>query len=67
MQAVAANGRALRYASEQLKGDREIVSKAIAQTGWALRYASEELRSDTDMAALAMANTPFQPAVVLKV
>jgi hypothetical protein len=34
------HGRALQYASAELKGDREIVMEAVKQAGSALEYAS---------------------------
>ncbi len=39
--AVAQSGRALKYASEELKDDKEVVLAAVAQTGDALQYASQ--------------------------
>ena len=35
MEAVKQNGRALGYASAELKGDREFVMAAVKQNGWA--------------------------------
>ena len=40
---VAQNGRALRYAAAELKGDREIVLAAVAQDGLALEFAAAVL------------------------
>ena len=34
------DGRALEYASERLKDDREFVLAAVTQNGWALRHAA---------------------------
>eukprot|EP01043_Picozoa_sp_COSAG02_P031744 COSAG02_NODE_2085_length_9885_cov_9.743946_6_plen_89_part_00 len=42
--AVAQNRFALKYATAELKGDREIVLAAMAQDGSALKYATAELR-----------------------
>jgi len=39
----------LKNASEELRGDREVVIRAVRQNGYALRYASEELRGDRDV------------------
>ena len=47
-QAVIQNGRALQYASEELKGDKDFVIQAVSQNGEALEYASEELKGDKD-------------------
>ena len=44
MEAVKQNGCVLRYVSDELKGDREIVMEAVKQNGFALEYASAELR-----------------------
>ena len=52
--AVTQNGRALRYASEPLKGDHEIVLAAVTQKGWALRYASEPLKDDREIVLAAV-------------
>jgi hypothetical protein len=39
----------LRYASDDLKNNREIVLEAIKQNGLALEYASESFRNDKDV------------------
>ena len=44
LEAVKQSGRALRYASEVLQNDPQIVLEAVKQSGWALQYASAELR-----------------------
>ena len=45
---VKQDGRALEYASDDLKGDKEIVMEAIKQDqdGYALRFASVDLKGD---------------------
>ena len=43
--AVQQNGRALKYASEELQADREVVLAAVQQNGEALTYASRELQA----------------------
>jgi hypothetical protein len=53
LQRVAQNGFALRYASKQLKNNKEIVKIAVAQWGLALEYASEELRNDPEIVKIA--------------
>jgi hypothetical protein len=40
MEAIKQNGRALKFASAELKGDREIVIAAVAQDSIALNYTS---------------------------
>ena len=44
--AVLQNGRALKYASDKLKGNRVIVHAAVLQNGLALEYASNDLKGD---------------------
>ena len=44
--AVKQDGRALRYASDRLKGDRVVVLAAVEQYRGALEYASEQLRQE---------------------
>ena len=41
---VSQNGLALKFASEKLKGDPEIMSEALKQGGFALEYASNVLK-----------------------
>ena len=52
--AVRCNGHALRYASEQLRGDREVVLAAVRQNGWALEYASGQLKGDREVVLAAV-------------
>ena len=49
LEAVRRDGHALRSASEELKGDREIVMEAVKQNGFAVKYASEELKGDREV------------------
>jgi predicted nucleic acid-binding Zn-ribbon protein len=42
-----------RYASEELRNDKEIVSLAVSKNGSALQYASKELRNDKEIVMLA--------------
>lgn len=63
--AVARDGRALEYASDELKNDREIVLAAVKQThGRALEHASDELRNDRSfmLKAIEMDATCFKYA-----
>jgi len=53
--AVTQNGRALKYASEELKGDREVVLLAVTQDGFMLYHASEELKRDREVVLAALA------------
>lgn len=42
-------GRALQFASEKLRNDKDVVLEAVKQDGRALRFASENLRNDKDV------------------
>ena len=44
--AVKQDGYALRFASDELRGDKEVVLAAVKQDGRAFEYASEELRCE---------------------
>ena len=46
---VKQNGASLQKASEELKGNREVVMQAVKQDGLALQHASEELRCDREV------------------
>ena len=46
LEAVKQNGSALKYASEELKNDKEVVLEAVKQDGFALEYDSYELQND---------------------
>jgi len=52
--AVRQNGKALRYASDELRADREIVLAAVRQSCWALEYASKDLRADREIVLAAV-------------
>ena len=45
---------ALKHASQQVRGDREVVRAAVEQDGWALKYASQQLRGDREMVVAAL-------------
>ena len=49
VEAVRQNSRALRFASEGRKRDREVVIEAIGLNGWALQFASVELKRDREV------------------
>jgi hypothetical protein len=53
MAAVRQYGGALAYASDALKGDRDIVMAAISQYGWALIHADAAFVKDPEMRAIA--------------
>ena len=48
MEAVKQDGSALRYVSEELRADREVVMEAVKQNRWALQHASAELRGEME-------------------
>ena len=52
--AVKADGMVLKYASEELKADREVVLTAARQNGEVLKHASEELRADREVVLAAV-------------
>ena len=53
MAAVRSSGCALRFASEELRADHEIVLAAVKSYGYALEYASEDLRADREIVLAA--------------
>ena len=52
--AVTSYAFALKYASEQLKADREIVLAAVSNYGYALDYAPAELQNDREVVLAAV-------------
>ena len=48
MEAVKKHGIALKYASEELRNDKEVVMVAVKEDRRALKYLSEELRNDKE-------------------
>jgi hypothetical protein len=52
--AVQQDGRALEYASADLRADREIVLAAVQENGYALEYASADLRADREIVLAAV-------------
>ena len=52
--AVKQNGRALEFASEELRADKEVVLAAVQQDGQALWGASEELRGNRQVVLAAV-------------
>jgi hypothetical protein len=49
LKAVAANGRALEFASAALKEDRELVMAAVGQSGIALKHSSAKFKNDREI------------------
>ena len=59
MAAVGLNGSALEFASDKLKGDREVVRTAVRHfSGIPLRFASQQLRADIEVVLEAMQGNP---------
>ena len=54
MQVVNISGKNLKYASESLKNDKEVVMLAVKKLGIALKYASESLKNDMDVVKMAI-------------
>ena len=54
LKAIAQDGTSLKYASEELRKDREFVLKVIETDRWALQFASEELLKDRDVVLKAV-------------
>ena len=50
---------ALKYASDELRADRDVVLEAVKRCGLALEYASDELRADRDVVTEAVKNNPL--------
>ena len=53
------NALALRFASADLKADREIVLAAITRHGNHLCYASEDLKADREIVLAAVTNDGY--------
>lgn len=53
LKAVQWNGNALRYASDELRGNRDVVLAAVKRNGRALKYASDELQADKELVLAA--------------
>ena len=54
MAAVIKSGRALKYASEELRADPEVVMAAVKRYGGALEYASDVLKADPEVVMAAV-------------
>ena len=59
MQVLSKDGLALEHATEELKGDREIVVEAVSQDGNALQFATEELKGDRETVMRAVCQDGF--------
>ena len=54
--AIAQDPRAIKWASERLKGVKGLVLDAVAKNGFALSYVSKSLRADSDVISAAVVN-----------
>merc|ERR1719265_3083455 len=54
MASVQQSGRALRYAAQEMKLDRDVVMAAVQQDGGALRDAAEEMKREKDVVMVAV-------------
>jgi hypothetical protein len=43
------DGMALQWASEEMRGDRELCMAAVTQDGKALQWAGQEMKSDREL------------------
>ena len=59
LERVSKNGMALQDATEEQKGDREIVMEAVSNYGHALQYATKELKGDHDIVMQAVSTNGF--------
>ena len=51
---VKQNGLALKYASKELRDDKDVVLAAVRQNGQSIRVASARLKDDEDVAMAAL-------------
>ena len=56
LSAVRQDGLALKFVSDELRNDRELVKLAVKQDGKALAHASYSLRRDPELRRLASAD-----------
>ena len=56
MAAVNQNGLALEFASDEMKGNKDVVMAAVGQFGLALQYASVKLKKDGEVVMAAVNN-----------
>eukprot|EP00971_Amphidinium_carterae_P270365 5364668-Amphidinium_carterae.1 len=61
LELVSHNGIALKFASEELRRDRQVVLAAVKSYGAALQFASDELRRDREIVLTAVSSTGYAP------
>ena len=49
LDAIKKDARALKYASETLKNDKEVVLAAVTHDGSTLQFASDDLKNDKEI------------------
>ena len=54
--AVQFSGRALKYASDELRNDKDFLRISLQETGIALQYVSDSLRNDEELVLAAVTN-----------
>ena len=54
LERVSVEPGALKHATEELKGDHEIVMTAVSKDGWALQHTTQELKSDREIVTAAV-------------
>ena len=59
LEAVKNNGFSLRFASYELRNDKEVVLEAVKNVGFALQFASETLRNDREVVLEAVKGSDF--------
>lgn len=64
MEAVRKNGHALQFASQTLRGDKEVVMEAVQQNGTALKYASKTLQVEKDVVTVAVRQKKTHPVTL---
>lgn len=55
----ASQGRALEYASQQLRGDKQVVLEAVSRNGLSLRHATPAIRFDRGVVLAAIRECPM--------
>ena len=67
MRAVKGDPMVLQFASDELRGDRGVVSAAVQSNGLALQFASPELQADRDVAMqVPVAGVPIRAQVAVE-
>ena len=54
-------GGALKFASERLKDDEEVVTAAVETNGWAITHASPRLQKNARIQNIALSRVALRP------